>query len=117
MEIVIESFQRWFNGNQMTTDDTTNIVMGIILVVLLIALIVMLVYISIQTLFWTCIGWFFEDVWHWMKRHTRTRTERVISKVLGKPSGKAERVNKTSSTPGGRSDAPSSFQEETRQFL
>jgi len=29
MEIVIESFQRWFNGNQLTTDDTTNIVMGI----------------------------------------------------------------------------------------
>ena len=74
MEIVIESFQRWFNGNQLTTDDTANIVMGIIMVVLLIALIVMLVYISIQTLFWTRIGWFFEDVWNWMKRHIRHTT-------------------------------------------
>ena len=41
-EIVLESFQRWFMGAQLTSDDTTNIVMGIILVVLLIVLIVML---------------------------------------------------------------------------
>ena len=67
-EIVLESFERWFKGAQLTTDDTTNIVMGIILVVLLIVLIVMLVIISIQSLFWTRIGWFFEDVWHWLKR-------------------------------------------------
>ena len=66
-EIVLESFQRWFKGAQLTTDDTTNIVMGIILVVLLIVLIVMLTIISIQSLFWTRIGWFFEDVWHWLK--------------------------------------------------
>ena len=67
-EIVLESFERWLKGTQLTTDDTTNIVMGIILVVLLIVLIVMLVIISIQSLFWTRIGWFFEDVWHWLKR-------------------------------------------------
>lgn len=71
MEIIIESFERWFNGNQLTTDDTTNIVMGIILVVLLIVLIVMLTLISIQTLFWTRIGWFFEDLCYWIKRHTK----------------------------------------------
>ena len=69
-EIVLESFERWFKGAQLTTDDTTNIVMGIILVVLLIVLIVMLVIISIQSLFWTRIGWFFEDVWHWLNRNT-----------------------------------------------
>lgn len=67
MEIIIESFERWFNGNQLITGDTTNIVLGIILVVLFIVLIVMLTLISIQTLFWTRIGWFFEDVWHWLK--------------------------------------------------
>ena len=67
-EIVLESFERWLKGTQLTTDDTTNIVMGIILVVLLIVLIVMLVIISIQSLFWTRIGCFFEDVWHWLKR-------------------------------------------------
>ena len=67
-EIVLESFERWFKGAQLTTDDTTNIVMGIILVVLLIVLIVMLTIISIQSLFWTRIGWFFEDVCHWLKR-------------------------------------------------
>lgn len=68
MEIIIESFERWFNGNQLITGDTTNIVLGIILVVLFIVLIVMLTLISIQTLFWTRIGWFFEDVWNWIKR-------------------------------------------------
>lgn len=52
-EIVLESFERWFKGYQLTDCDITNIVMGIILVVLLIVLIVMLVIISIQTLFWT----------------------------------------------------------------
>ena len=72
-EIVLESFERWFKGAQLTTDDTTNIVMGIILVVLLIVLIVMLVIISIQSLFWTRIGWFFEDVWHWLKRRRFVR--------------------------------------------
>jgi hypothetical protein len=46
--------------------------MGIILVVLLIVLIVMLVIISIQSLFWTRIGWFFEDVWHWFRRSFST---------------------------------------------
>lgn len=66
-EIVLESFERWFKGAQLTTDDTTNIVMGIILVVLLIVLIVMLTIISIQSLFWTRIGWAFEDLWHWLK--------------------------------------------------
>ena len=40
----------------------------IFFVVLLIILIVMLTIISIQSLFWTRIGWFFEDVWHWLKR-------------------------------------------------
>ena len=69
-EIVLESFERWFKGYQLTDCDITNIVMGIILVVLLIVLIVMLVIISIQTLFWTRIGWFFEDFWHWLKRNT-----------------------------------------------
>ena len=68
-EIVLESFERWFKGAQLTTDDTTNIVMGIILVVLLIVLIVMLVIISIQSLFWTRIGWAFEDLWYWLGRY------------------------------------------------
>ena len=70
MEIIYESFQRWFNGNELTADETTNIVMSIIFCVLLIVTIVMLVYISIRTLFWNRIGWFFEDLWHWFKRYT-----------------------------------------------
>ena len=70
MEIIYESFQRWFNGNELTADETTNIVMSIILFVLLIVTIVMLVYISIRILFWNRIGWFFEDLWHWFRRYT-----------------------------------------------
>ena len=71
MEIIYESFQRWFNGNELTADETTNIVMSIIFCVLLIVTIVMLVYISIRTLFWNRIGWFFEDLWHWFG-HSRS---------------------------------------------
>jgi hypothetical protein len=28
------------------------------------------VYLSRITLFWTRIGWAFEDLWHWFKRYT-----------------------------------------------
>ncbi|MBO6144177.1 MAG: hypothetical protein J6O54_02805 [Prevotella sp.] len=45
----------------MTTNDTTNIVIGIFMAVLLIVLIVILTLINIQSLFWTHISWFIED--------------------------------------------------------
>ena len=40
----------------------------------LILLIVMIIHISITTLFWTRIGWFFEDIWHWLKRRRIIRS-------------------------------------------
>lgn len=40
----------------------------IALCVLLIAIISMLIYISIISMFWTRLGWLFEDLWHWFKR-------------------------------------------------
>ena len=70
LEITIESFQRWFNGYHLTNNDITIIVLSILTCMLLIFTIVMLVYISFQTLFWTRIGWFLEDVWLWIKRNT-----------------------------------------------
>ena len=69
LEISIESFQRWFNGYHLTNNDITIIVLSILTCMLLIFTIVMLVYISFQTLFWTRIGWFLEDVWRWIKRN------------------------------------------------
>ena len=33
-----------------------------------ILLIATIIYVSITTLSWTRIGWFFEDAWHWLKR-------------------------------------------------
>ncbi len=34
----------------------------------------MIIHISIPTLFWTRIGWFFEDIWHWLKRRRIIRS-------------------------------------------
>ncbi len=69
LQFALESFQRWFNGERLTSNESTVIVLSIIFCALLIFIIVMLVYLSRVTLFWTRIGWFFEDVWHWFKRY------------------------------------------------
>lgn len=70
LQFALESFQRWFSGERLTSNESTIIVLSIIFCALLIFIIVMLVYLSRVTLFWTRIGWFFEDVWHWFKRYT-----------------------------------------------
>ena len=70
LQFALESFQRWFSGERLTSDEITVIVLSIILCVLSIITIALLVYLSRITLFWTRIGWFFEDVWHWFKRYT-----------------------------------------------
>ena len=70
LQFALESFQRWFSGERLTSNEITVIVLSIILCVMLIVTIALLVYLSRITLFWTRIGWFFEDVWHWFKRYT-----------------------------------------------
>ena len=70
LQFALESFQRWFNGERLTSDEISVIAMSILLCVMLIVTIALLVYLSRVTLFWTRIGWFFEDVWHWFKRYT-----------------------------------------------
>jgi hypothetical protein len=40
----------------------------LLLGVAIILLIATIIYVSITTLFWTRIGWFFEDAWHCLKR-------------------------------------------------
>ena len=70
LQFALESFQRWFNGERLTSDEITVIAMSILLCVMLIVTIALLVYLSRITLFWTRIGWAFEDLWHWFKRYT-----------------------------------------------
>ena len=70
LQFALESYQRWFSGERLTSDEITVIAMSILLCVMLIVTIALLVYLSRITLFWTCIGWAFEDLWHWFKRYT-----------------------------------------------
>ena len=70
LQFALESFQRWFSGERLTSDEVTVIAMSILLCVMLIVTIALLVYLSRITLFWTRIGWAFEDLWHWFKRYT-----------------------------------------------
>ena len=70
LQFALESFQRWFKGERLTSNEISVIAMSILLCVMLIVTIALLVYLSRVTLFWTRIGWFFEDVWHWFKRYT-----------------------------------------------
>ena len=68
LQFALESFQRWFSGERLTSNEISVIAMSILLCVMLIVTIALLVYLSRVTLFWTRIGWFFEDVWNWIKR-------------------------------------------------
>lgn len=70
LQFALESFQRWFSGERLTSDEISVIAMSILLCVMLIVTIALLVYLSRITLFWTRIGWAFEDLWHWFKRYT-----------------------------------------------
>ena len=51
-------------ANEENSSMTTELILLGVAIILLIATII---YVSITTLFWTRIGWFFEDVWHWLK--------------------------------------------------
>ena len=43
---------------------TQKIILGVLVIVIL----SLLIYISILGMFWTRLGWFFEDIWRWFKR-------------------------------------------------
>ncbi len=63
---ITTAFGHLFSGAALSGND----IQCIVLCAMLVILIVLLLVISFQTLFWTRIGWFFEDVWHWFKRYT-----------------------------------------------
>lgn len=58
-------------ANEENSSMTTELILLGIAIILLIATII---YVSITTLFWTRIGWFFEDAWHWLKRRRIIRS-------------------------------------------
>ena len=58
-------------ANEENSSMTTELILLGIAIILLIATII---YVSITTLFWTRIGWFFEDAWHWLKRRRLLRS-------------------------------------------
>lgn len=58
-------------ANEENSSMTTELILLGVAIVLLIA---MIIYVSITTIFWTRIGWFFEDIWHWQKRRRIIRS-------------------------------------------
>ena len=58
-------------ANEENSSMTTELILLGISIILLIATII---YVSITTIFWTRIGWFFEDIWHWLKRRRIIRS-------------------------------------------
>ena len=58
-------------ANEENSSMTTELILLGVAIILLIATII---YVSITTLFWTLIGWFFEDAWHWLKRRRIIRS-------------------------------------------
>lgn len=58
-------------ANEENSSMTTELILLGVAIVLLIA---MIIYVSITTIFWTRIGWFFEDIWHWLKRRRIIRS-------------------------------------------
>ena len=58
-------------ANEENSSMTTELILLGVAIILLIA---MIIYVSITTLFWTRIGWFFEDAWHWLKRRRIIRS-------------------------------------------
>jgi len=67
---ITTAFGHLFSGTALSGND----IQCIVLCAMLVILIVLLLVISFQSLFWTRIGWFFEDAWHWLKRRRIIRS-------------------------------------------
>lgn len=83
LQFALESFQRWFSGERLTSDEISVIAMSILLCVMLVILIVLIVYLSILGRWGMYIGWFFEDVWHWLKRHFTNHPQSFGEEIVG----------------------------------
>ena len=66
----VDAFMAQKNKEADSAEKDIIITQKIILGVLVVVILALLVYISILGMFWTRLGWFFEDIWHWFKRTT-----------------------------------------------
>ena len=75
---ITTAFGHLFSGTALSGND----IQCIVLCAMLVILIVLLLVISFQTLFCTRIGWFCEDVWHWLKRHFTTHPQSFGGEIV-----------------------------------
>lgn len=66
---IIIAIKHLLSGAELNDNEIAYIVLCAMLIILIIVLFV----ISFQTLFWTRIGWFFQDAWQWLKRRRFVR--------------------------------------------
>lgn len=67
LQPIIDMFERWFNGEHISEDETVLIILYIIICILIFATIILLILAAHVGRFWMHVGWFFEDIWEWMK--------------------------------------------------
>lgn len=69
----VDAFMAEKNKEADNADNDITATQKIILCVLIVMTIALLIYLSIISKFWTRVGWFFEDAWHWLKRRRFVR--------------------------------------------
>ena len=67
LQSIINLFEQWFHGERLSENEAAFIALCIIACVLLIATIVILIQAARVFRFWMYVGWFFEDIWEWLK--------------------------------------------------
>ena len=67
LQSIFNLFEQWFRGERLSEDEAVLIALCIIACVLLFATIVILILAAHVFRFWMYVGWFFEDVWEWLK--------------------------------------------------
>lgn len=67
LQPIINLFERWLGGENLSEGETIMIIQYIILGVLIIATIILLIIAAHVGRFWMYTRWFFEDIWYWMK--------------------------------------------------
>lgn len=66
LNVIIDMFERWFNGEHLSKTEETHIIFYIVVCVLSIALAVMLILMVYYARWHISIMWFFEDICHWL---------------------------------------------------
>ena len=64
---IIDLFERWLSGDNLSEDETMLIILYIIMGVLIIAIIILMIITAHVGRFWMYTRWFFEDIWYWIR--------------------------------------------------